>query len=81
MPDPLFSEERSILIFFNFFFFNDPATTEIYTLSLHDALPIYAIGLVAPENPYPVEPYSGGFTSFMQVTTLDNEHKIGRAHV
>src|SRR5256886_13680422 len=25
-----------------FFFFNDPATTEIYTLSLHDALPISA---------------------------------------
>src|SRR6266480_8110006 len=25
----------------SFFFFNDPATTEIYTLSLHDALPIY----------------------------------------
>src|SRR5712675_3512520 len=24
---------------FNFFFFNDTATTEIYTLSLHDALP------------------------------------------
>src|SRR5436190_11549849 len=24
----------------HFFFFNDPATTEIYTLSLHDALPI-----------------------------------------
>src|SRR2546426_5008642 len=24
----------------NFFFFNDTATTEIYTLSLHDALPI-----------------------------------------
>src|SRR6266850_3596953 len=28
------------LIFFFFFFFNDTATTEIYTLSLHDALPI-----------------------------------------
>src|SRR2546429_8498109 len=28
------------LIFF-FFFFNDTATTEIYTLSLHDALPIF----------------------------------------
>ena len=27
-------------LFFLFFFFNDPATTEIYTLSLHDALPI-----------------------------------------
>src|SRR5215211_2660542 len=26
--------------FVNFFFFNDTATTEIYTLSLHDALPI-----------------------------------------
>src|SRR2546425_5108195 len=29
----------SLLYFF--FFFNDTATTEIYTLSLHDALPIY----------------------------------------
>src|SRR5438552_19201268 len=28
------------LTFFFFFFFNDTATTEIYTLSLHDALPI-----------------------------------------
>src|SRR3712207_8575809 len=26
----------------DFFFFNDTATTEIYTLSLHDALPIFA---------------------------------------
>src|SRR2546425_13308337 len=31
---------RSFLLFFFFFFFNDTATTEIYTLSLHDALPI-----------------------------------------
>src|SRR5256885_11680705 len=28
----------------NLFFFNDTATTEIYTLSLHDALPICALG-------------------------------------
>src|SRR5256885_14038803 len=28
------------LVLFFFFFFNDTATTEIYTLSLHDALPI-----------------------------------------
>src|SRR2546428_1137288 len=27
-------------LYFTFFFFNDTATTEIYTLSLHDALPI-----------------------------------------
>src|SRR2546427_5945709 len=30
--------------FSSFFFFNDTATTEIYTLSLHDALPIYRRG-------------------------------------
>ena len=30
-----------VSVFFVFFFFNDTATTEIYTLSLHDALPIY----------------------------------------
>src|ERR1022692_2607975 len=29
-----------MFLFFFFFFFNDTATTEIYTLSLHDALPI-----------------------------------------
>src|SRR5829696_4715751 len=33
--------KKLILIFFFFFFFNDTATTEIYTLSLHDALPIW----------------------------------------
>src|SRR2546425_13340395 len=32
----------SVPLLFFFFFFNDTATTEIYTLSLHDALPIYA---------------------------------------
>src|SRR5260364_172132 len=32
------------LFLFFFFFFNDTATTEIYTLSLHDALPIYPGG-------------------------------------
>src|SRR5256885_9961638 len=30
----------SLVSFSSFFFFNDTATTEIYTLSLHDALPI-----------------------------------------
>src|ERR1039457_7682888 len=33
-----------VLLFFFFFFFNDTATTEIYTLSLHDAPPIWATG-------------------------------------
>src|SRR6516164_11570316 len=33
---------NAFILFFFFFFFNDTATTEIYTLSLHDALPILA---------------------------------------
>src|SRR6202012_6302580 len=33
------------------FFFNDTATTEIYTLSLHDALPISARSCAAPGPP------------------------------
>src|SRR5256885_10183748 len=32
----------------SFFFFNDTATTEIYTLSLHDALPIFDAGTAVP---------------------------------
>src|SRR5256885_17023065 len=36
----IFSLLFLLYLFFFFFFFNDTATTEIYTLSLHDALPI-----------------------------------------
>src|SRR2546430_4237978 len=42
-----------------FFFFNDTATTEIYTLSLHDALPI----LVAPGMSEGCQPASDHATS------------------
>src|SRR5215208_8483945 len=44
----------SLFLFF-VFFFNDTATTEIYTLSLHDALPI-SVTLIKPSSintPYP----------------------------
>src|SRR2546422_451760 len=34
------THRTSYFMYFFFFFFNDTATTEIYTLSLHDALPI-----------------------------------------
>src|SRR5256885_3920405 len=36
---------RYFTVILFFFFFNDTATTEIYTLSLHDALPIFEYGL------------------------------------
>src|SRR5437764_8477064 len=46
---------------FFFFFFNDTATTEIYTLSLHDALPIWPYERTrrsAPAFPRNVCPYA-----------------------
>src|SRR5689334_24518750 len=36
-----------MILFLFFFFFNDTATTEIYTLSLHDALPISRVHVPA----------------------------------
>src|SRR2546421_10608855 len=41
---------------FSFFFFNDTATTEIYTLSLHDALPIFSTaGMMTIASPVVAE--------------------------
>src|SRR3954449_11079623 len=37
---------------FFFFFFNDTATTEIYPLSLHDALPIFTLSSRMPSSAY-----------------------------
>src|SRR3712207_7613098 len=55
-------------VFFTFFFFNDTATTEIYTLSLHDALPISPCCLrffksSSPEIPGVVIPYGSSISS------------------
>src|SRR5689334_25420677 len=41
----------SFFYFIIFFFFNDTASTEIYTLSLHDALPISGSRCSAPAGP------------------------------
>src|SRR2546430_15029949 len=43
MTSDFFSKISSYPFSNFFFFFNDTATTEIYTLSLHDALPIYNV--------------------------------------
>src|SRR2546426_10927486 len=40
----VYTETITRIIVIHFFFFNDTATTEIYTLSLHDALPIFSRG-------------------------------------
>src|SRR2546426_3971946 len=61
----------SALLFFFFFFFNDTATTEIYTLSLHDALPILglhgALDRAALEVRLPAAPL---LSTFALVATL-----------
>src|SRR5260221_14453778 len=47
-----FSWEILYMTFLSFFFFNDTATTEIYTLSLHDALPIFHVTLCVPGSSF-----------------------------
>src|SRR4051812_49645981 len=51
-------------MFLSFFFFNDTATTEIYTLSLHDALPILTRTLIANM----VEGVTKGFEKRLEIT-------------
>src|SRR5437870_13600358 len=56
------------VIVFLFFFFNDTATTEIYTLSLHDALPISAIATI--ETALGSGPFASN-TTFVNAVLLD----------
>src|SRR5271169_6998160 len=62
------------LFLFFFFFFNDTATTEIYTLSLHDALPIRAASPTnsAPDRPTPEK--GCGSTADRKSTRLNSSH-------
>src|SRR2546430_12782467 len=53
-----------------FFFFNDTATTEIYTLSLHDALPIF----VAAGVPVLLHGLIGGQHGVVQAGLRSEEH-------
>ena len=83
-------------VFGFFFFFNDTATTEIYTLSLHDALPIYYhfkapvggafMGMEEVENTEPATEEA----TVLEVVVCElprydydrgREEEIGRAHV
>ena len=64
-----------------FFFFNDTATTEIYTLSLHDALPISSLAQLR-SLPFDRLKIDRAFIAELK----EEEHgaklvEIGRAHV
>src|SRR6266480_7296539 len=58
------------LILSFFFFFNDTATTEIYTLSLHDALPIYLAFLGMPMLPATLTALYTLLIAFLMVSRL-----------
>src|SRR3712207_8756856 len=63
-----------LLLFCSVFFFNDTATTEIYTLSLHDALPICPVYSSQRRLYQPVEP-SGSLSQSRSGTRLAIEWK------
>ena len=67
-------------LFFIFFFFNDTATTEIYTLSLHDALPISCRNLGTSQE---ILDYLFNLLRHFigPDRSKDDDTKIGRAHV
>src|SRR3989442_14882278 len=64
--------------YFFFFFFNDTATTEIYTLSLHDALPISVLSTMIVRPSLTTRPvmYSAArpFTIDRKSTRLNSSH-------
>src|SRR2546430_14645715 len=67
---------RRPLCFF-FFFFNDTATTEIYTLSLHDALPICHRGRRRSRHPRPAPaPQSRGDRSEEHTSELQSQSNL-----
>src|SRR2546426_7274846 len=59
-----------------FFFFNDTATTEIYTLSLHDALPISRRLLRRVEDRGAAPRHPGGDDADRKSTRLNSSHLV-----
>src|SRR5215469_18817287 len=62
------------MFFFFFFFFNDTATTEIYTLSLHDALPIRRPGNGSCNSTRPSSTTGPGTWACSRTTPRSEEH-------
>src|SRR3989449_4137702 len=58
----------------SFFFFNDTATTEIYTLSLHDALPILRQALESLARRQPDFAFDGGLPTDAALVARSEEH-------
>src|SRR5690606_38249816 len=66
---PLLIRDFLPLALITFFFFNDTATSEIYTLSLHDALPISSLFI----GPYIYKPLANkGYVNQFQLAQIDS---------
>src|SRR5712664_3139269 len=59
---------------FFFFFFNDTATTEIYTLSLHDALPIRGVPSFEPSSTISQRAGNSDWRADRKSTRLNSSH-------
>src|SRR6266567_7001022 len=70
----MYSQIFCYMFFFFFFFFNDTATTEIYTLSLHDALPIWTGVRRADVPESPPHPSGGEPPGDRKSTRLNSSH-------
>ena len=68
-------------IFSIFFFFNDTATTEIYTLSLHDALPIFEMVNLLIKNKADINVKNKWGVVPLHDACYFGKIEIGRAHV
>src|SRR6516225_12308717 len=66
----------SVLLSFFFFFFNDTATTEIYTLSLHDALPIRSTSWLCGATPAKPSSTTGSSRSEEHTSELQSHVKL-----
>src|SRR3712207_8350156 len=67
--------------FFFYFFFNDTATTEIYTLSLHDALPISAGRFSPSRSPRAFRPGPMPPSSTHRSSGARDRRRSGRRHL
>src|SRR6266446_8442665 len=63
------------------FFFNDTATPEIYTLSLHDALPIYRVTRVAPDSGQRWTTYAAGVLGFSFCSVDRKSTRLNSSHL
>src|SRR5690554_8236832 len=75
-----------LLLLFFIFFFTDPATTEIYTLSLHDALPISAIvyedaDLLVLNKPAGLAVHGGSGLDFGVIEADRKSTRLNSSHV